>query len=156
MDVEKIVRIAASYGARTLVAVPPAKYRRLLPGAVSRLAEKVRQSIVDEPSARYVDTVALTTELSAGHLWRPDGLHWNDEGNRLIAELLLVELLDTGWLNEPPIATRSAVRRPANRPAGSALDKNPTRRKARAQDIFPLTRPVNPNRASAATDSSLP
>ena len=103
-DVDKILRIALSYGCHTVVAVPPWQSPALLDGAVERLADRVAATTEEcgRDAARYVGTLRLKDDLTARRLWQPDGVHWNDDGNRLIADRLIEELLSMGWLRASP------------------------------------------------------
>ncbi|MCH8149236.1 MAG: SGNH/GDSL hydrolase family protein [Planctomycetes bacterium] len=102
-DVARMVRIAAAYDCRTMIAIPPWQSAALLPGAVERLAERVQDQANRYAGAtRYIDTRQMTNELSTRRLWQADGVHWNDDGNRLIATYLAESLEETGWLERAP------------------------------------------------------
>jgi|GEM_PF-3537491 len=108
-DVEKIVRIALSFGCRTVVAVPPWRSPSLLNGAVERLADRVAVTIdrYGRGAVRYVDTLPLANDLTVGHYWQADGVHWADDGNRLVAKRLVEVLLSTDWLSSSPSGTNA-------------------------------------------------
>ena len=57
----------------------------------------------------YADTIPLTEELTRRQLWRPDGIHWGEAGNRLIAERLVQALRDGGFLERGRSADRTAL-----------------------------------------------
>ncbi len=103
-DVERMARIAAAYDCRTMIAIPPWQSAALLPGAVERLAERVEDHANRGKigMTRYIDTRQVTKELSARRLWQADGVHWNDDGNRLIATYLAGALEEAGWLDPAP------------------------------------------------------
>ena len=99
-DVERIARIAAAYDCRTMIAIPPWQSAVLLPGAIERLAERVEDHANRRTATmRYIDTQQVTKELSVRRLWQADGVHWNDDGNRLIARYLAEVLDEAGWLD---------------------------------------------------------
>jgi len=102
-DVDRMARIAAAYDCRTMIAIPPWRSAALLPGAIERLANRVEDRANRRTATmRYIDTRQVTKELSARRLWQADGVHWNDDGNRLIATHLAGALEETGWLNPAP------------------------------------------------------
>lgn len=102
-DVDRMARIAAAYDCRTMIAIPPWRSAALLPGAIERLANRVEGHANRRTATmRYIDTRQVTKELSARRLWQADGVHWNDDGNRLIATHLAGALEETGWLNPAP------------------------------------------------------
>ncbi len=99
-DMQAMARVARAHGCRSLLATPPWKAAALLPGSVDRLADQVRAMTLsrDGDGGRFVDTHAMGEELEARRLWRPDGVHWGDEGNKMIAERLVRALDDAGFL----------------------------------------------------------
>ncbi len=105
-DVSKMVRIGGAYGARTLVAVPPARAGSILPGGLDRLGSRLEDAVNSQPgnSVRYVDTLSLGVELDDRRLWWSDGIHWTDEGNLLIAECLVHSIVESGQLDRSLLA----------------------------------------------------
>ena len=102
-DVARMARIAAAYDCRTMIAIPPWQSDALLPGAIERLAERVENHANRyAPATRYIDSRQVTKELNDRRLWQADGVHWNDDGNRLIATRLAEALVETGWLDPAP------------------------------------------------------
>ena len=102
-DFGRMARIAAAYGCRTMIAIPPWQSAALLPGAIERLSERVEDHANQcTATTRYLDTRQVTKELSARRLWQADGVHWNDEGNRVIATYLAEALEEVGWLDPAP------------------------------------------------------
>ncbi len=110
-DLHKIMRIASAFGCRTLVALPPWRSPALLPEAIPRLAERVERVCRDHSAkdVHYADTIPLTEELTRRQLWRPDGIHWGEAGNRLIAERLVQALRDGGFLEHGRSADGTAL-----------------------------------------------
>ena len=100
-DVKKMARVASACGCRTLVAIPPWRSPALLPGAVERLAGRLRSTFArsNDRDVRFIDSAGWMDEMNARGLWRPDGVHWDDRGNRVIAGHLTKAIGDAGFLD---------------------------------------------------------
>jgi len=87
-DFRKMAMLAESVDCPILIGLPPLRHPAVLPGAVDRLAAATRALCSERSNARYVDTLAAMEELDRAHAWHHDQLHWNDEGNRIMAEFI--------------------------------------------------------------------
>ena len=100
-DIEKMARVASANACRTLIAIPPWRSPALLPGAVERLAGRMRSAFA-QPNDRgvlFVESAGWVDEMNDRGLWQPDGIHWDDQGNRLIAKHLTEAISDAGFLD---------------------------------------------------------
>ncbi|MBU0718905.1 MAG: SGNH/GDSL hydrolase family protein [Planctomycetes bacterium] len=102
-DISKMARLASTFDCRTLVAIPPWKSPILLPGAVERLAERVRGACSElrVHGVTFVEASSLVGEMNSQQLWGPDGVHWDDRGNELVANHLVHALVEGGLVAAP-------------------------------------------------------
>jgi len=97
-DICRMIQISATFGCRTMVAIPPWHARGLVHNAVPILKELLSEQCQseDDTGAVFVDTNPWEIALTTQHVWHPDSIHWTDEGNQIIASKFVKALRENG------------------------------------------------------------
>lgn len=100
-DVSKMIRIAAAYGCRTIVAMPPWLNRGVTKDAIPTLSERLKETCAQagDAGAIFLDASPIEAVLTAGGLWDPDQIHWLSDGNRIMATEFVRVLVENKLVN---------------------------------------------------------
>ncbi len=100
-DMGKMIQIAAKFDCRTMIAMPPWHARDMVKKAIPALVKSVSSKCQSENVAEafFVDTRDWEQALTSQQTWLPDGIHWNDKGNKIIARKFVTALRENNFVD---------------------------------------------------------